>query len=94
MDVAIINLPTSIAVSPFLNDIMNTKDLFYSGEGRLSEVDDSNWYQGNVLFIRPTCKDCPDKVKVNNHIQLETTSRLIPNLTSYAYSSTGGELLA
>jgi hypothetical protein len=94
VEVSIINLPTNISVSPFLNDIMNTKDLFYSGENRFSQVDDSHWYQGNVLRIEASCRDCPQKARVLNHIHLEGRQTILPNLTSYAYSLNGGELLA
>lgn len=73
---------------------MNTKDLFFSGENRLNEVDDSDWYRGNVLFIQAVCRDCPSKVRVNNHIQLENNRSLIPHLTSFAHSPAGGQLLA
>jgi hypothetical protein len=58
VSVKIINLPTYIKVNPFLSDIMNTKDLLYSGENRLNELSDEDWYQGNVLYIRPACRDC------------------------------------
>lgn len=90
----VINLPTYITVSPFLNDIMNTKDFFYSGENRLSEVNDSDWYKGNVLTIKADCADCADKIRINNHIQQEETSFLIPALSNYLYTPAGGELLA
>lgn len=90
----ILNLPTYIIVNPFLKDIMNTRNLLYSGYNKLNEIDDSDWYTGNVLYIKPTCGDCPDKVKVNNHIQLESKQKIIPLLTSYVYSPEGGELLA
>lgn len=90
LDVEIINLPTYIIVNPYLKDIMNTKDLLYSGENRLNSLNDSEWYQGNVLYIQPSCKDCPEKVKVYNHIQLEGTRHLTPKLTSYVYSPYGG----
>ena len=59
MSVAVINLPTYIRVNPLLKDIMNTKDYFYSGVNQLSEVNDSDWYQGNVLSIKADCADCP-----------------------------------
>lgn len=36
VDVKIINLPTYIHVNPMLNDIMNTKDLLYSGYNKLN----------------------------------------------------------
>jgi hypothetical protein len=44
VSVKIINLPTYITVNPFLNDIMNTKDLLYSGYNRLNEINDTDWY--------------------------------------------------
>ena len=94
VDVFIINLPTNISVNPLLDDIMNTKDLFFSGQNRLNEVDDSDWYQGNVLFIEAVCRDCPSKVSVNNHIHLENNRSLMPHLTSFAHSPAGGQLLA
>ena len=59
VSVAVINLPTYIRVNPLLKDIMNTKDYFYSGVNQLSEVNDSDWYQGNVLSIKADCADCP-----------------------------------
>ena len=59
VSVAVINLPTYIRVNPLLEDIMNTKDYFYSGVNQLSEVNDSDWYQGNVLSIKADCADCP-----------------------------------
>lgn len=73
---------------------MNTKDFFYSGENKLSEVDDRDWYQGNVLYIQSDCKDCPSKIRVNNHIQRETSAFIVPSLTSYVYTKGGGEALA
>lgn len=36
ISVSVINLPTKIAVNPRLNDIMNTKDLLYSGTNKIS----------------------------------------------------------
>ncbi len=90
----IINLPTYIKVNPYLKDIMNTKDLFYSGENRLSEVDDGDWYEGNVLYIKSDCKDCPGKIRVNNHIQREDSAFVVPGLTSYVYTDRGGEAVA
>lgn len=66
--VNIINLPTYIKVNPFVLNIMNTKDLLFSGENRLSEVSDADWYEGNVLYIRPSCHDCGIKININSHI--------------------------
>ena len=77
-----------------LKDIMNTKDYFYSGQNRLSEVNDTDWYQGNVLFIKAECADCPEKIRVNNHIQQEESSFLLQGLTAYTYSPNGGDVLA
>lgn len=73
---------------------MNTKDLLFSGDNRINVINDSDWYEGNVLFIEPSCADCPQKVKVNNHIQVENTRHLVSNLTSFVDSPRGGELLA
>jgi hypothetical protein len=52
---------------------MNTKDLLKSGKNRVSEINDTNWWEGNVLRIEADCSDCKQinpKVKINNHIQL------------------------
>jgi hypothetical protein len=72
ISVHIINLPTFIKINPFLKDIMNTKDLLKSGKNRVSEINDTNWWEGNVLRIEADCSDCKQinpKVKINNHIQ-------------------------
>ncbi len=45
-----------------------------------------------MLYIKASCSDC-DKVKVNNHIQLEERKKVVPSLSSYAYSPKGGSLL-
>lgn len=71
---------------------MNTKDLLYSGENRLSEIDDTDWYKGNVLYIKPSCRDCDSKVKINNHIQGEGRLYVAPRLTDYTYNNHGGTL--
>jgi hypothetical protein len=81
--VSIINLPTLIAVNPFLNDIMNTKDMLYSGLNRISEINDLSWYDGNVLTIKSDCADCDGTVIVRNHIYKEGEIHLIPNLVDY-----------
>ncbi len=73
---------------------MNTKDYFYSGYNTLSEVNDTDWYKGNVLFIKADCADCPEKIRVNNHIQQEQSSFLLQGLSAYAYSANGGDVLA
>jgi ribosomal protein S27E len=90
VEVKIINLPTYIKVNPFLNDIMNTKDLLYSGYNRLSEINDTDWYEGNVLFIRPTCRDCGTKIKIYNHIEPDGTTPAVVGMTDYAYTPRGG----
>lgn len=36
ISVTVINLPTKITVNNKLNDIMNTKDLLYSGDNKTS----------------------------------------------------------
>jgi hypothetical protein len=41
-------------------------------QNRLSEINDTDWYQGNVLYIKPECRDCPAKIRVNNHIQADS----------------------
>lgn len=92
IQVKIINLPTYIRVNPFLEDIMNTKDLLFSGENRLSEINDSDWYTGNVLYIRPNCTDCPDKIQINNHINFEAETLLVPQLAEYKWNSQGGSV--
>ena len=75
---------------------MNTKDYFYSGEDRLNEVNDTDWYEGNVLYIRASCNDCPEKVRVNNHIQMEEKKRVVPKMMAYSHGvETGrGQLLS
>lgn len=90
VEVKIINLPTYIKVNPFLNDIMNTKDLLYSGYNRLSEINDTDWYEGNVLFIRPTCRDCGTKIKIYNHIEPDGATPAVVGMTDYAYTPRGG----
>ena len=37
---------------------MNTKDLLFSGDNITSEINDTHWYDGNVLKIKSDCKDC------------------------------------
>ncbi len=69
---------------------MNTRNLLYSGQNRLSEINDSDWYEGNVLYIRPSCRDCDNKVKINNHIDYEGTIELVPGLTDFEYDNHGG----
>lgn len=59
IDVSIINLPTNIVVNEEVKNIMNTKDLFYSGYNKINEVNDTDWFWGNVLYIDATCQDCP-----------------------------------
>ena len=61
ISVDIINLPTSIRVNPFLDNIMHTKDLLHSGKNIVNEIDDSDWWQGNVLTIKADCSDCHSK---------------------------------
>jgi len=73
---------------------MNTKDLLFSGQNRLSEINDSDWYEGNVLYIRPSCRDCGNKIKINNHIESEGSNDVAPGLKDYVYTSRGGSLQA
>ena len=87
VDVRIINLPTYITVNPYLRDIMNTKDLLFSGENRTSEINDTDWYEGNVLFIRPKCDDCGSKVFIKNHIEGEGEVQVGSGLADYEYST-------
>lgn len=90
VEVKIINLPTYIHVNPMLNDIMNTKDLLYSGYNRLNEINDTDWYEGNVLYISPSCRDCGTKIKINNHIEANGSTPGVPGMTDYVYNSRGG----
>lgn len=48
----------NITVNPDINDIMKTKDLLYSGDDKLSEINDTDWYEGNVVNIKSDCRDC------------------------------------
>lgn len=40
INVKVLNWPTNIEVNEYYKDVMNTKDIVYSGEGRVSEFDD------------------------------------------------------
>jgi hypothetical protein len=90
--VTIINLPTLIYVNPRLNDIMETRTLLYSGDNRISEIDDFKWFDGNVLNIKAECTDCDNVVIVRNHIHKEANFYLIPKLVDYKWTSSGGTL--
>jgi hypothetical protein len=92
ISVSIINLPMLISVNPFLNDIMNTKDLLFSGPNKISEIDDTKWYDGNVLTIKSDCTDCDGTVIVRNHIHKENEIELIPNLVDFEWTTSGGTL--
>ena len=43
---------------------MNTKDLLYSGYYRVNEINDSAWWQGNVVVVEGDCDSCrgPDPI--------------------------------
>lgn len=69
---------------------MNTKDLLYSGYNKLSQINDTDWYEGNVLYISPSCRDCGTKIKISNHIEGEGIINVAPGLTDYVYSVRGG----
>lgn len=73
---------------------MNTKDLLFSGENRISEINDTDWYDGNVLTIKTDCKDCDDRVTVKNHIHYENQITLMPGLVDYDWTYTGGSFQA
>lgn len=64
---------------------MNTKNLLFSGNNIVNEIDDSDWWKGNVLKIVPDCRDCHNGndsiIKINNHIQEEITEKLVPSLS-------------
>lgn len=92
ISVKIVNLPTYIEVNPKLKDIMLTKDLLFSGVGRLSEINDSDWYAGNVLRIKSDCWDCEKNIQVNNHIAFEETYKVAPLLMDFQWTATGGTL--
>jgi hypothetical protein len=40
VNVKVQNWPTDVKVNPYYQDIMNTKDILYSGDNRVSEFDD------------------------------------------------------
>ena len=92
IEVSVINLPTNITVNPEINDIMKTKDLLFSGHHQVSEIDDTDWYYGNVLRIVADCHDCEKEVKVLNHIHEEDTVKLVGGLTEFSWGSNGGSL--
>jgi hypothetical protein len=72
INVKIIDLPTNITVNPWLNDIMNTKDLLYSGYNRVNEINDSLWWEGNVVGVEADCDSCKGVdpvIRVLNHVQ-------------------------
>lgn len=43
-----------------------------------------------MLYIRPSCRDCGGKVKINNHIEGEGSAYVAPGLMDYVYTSRGG----
>lgn len=69
---------------------METKDLLYSDENRISEINDTDWYDGNVLTIKSDCRDCEDLVTVKNHIHYEQSIELMPGLVDYDWNWEGG----
>ncbi len=72
IDVKIINLPSIIKVNPQIKDIMKTKDLLFSGPNKVNQINDSKWWEGNVVTVQADCDSCRGDdpiVKVNNHIQ-------------------------
>jgi len=69
---------------------MNTKDLLHSGENAINIIDDTNWYEGNVLYIKPSCRDCGTKITISNHIEGEGIISVAPGLTDFSYNSRGG----
>lgn len=82
----------NITVNPDVNDIMKTKDLLFSGENRISELNDTDWYGGNVLQIKSDCRDCEEKVLIMNHVHYQSTAKYVPGCTSYTWGFDGGAL--
>ena len=62
---------------------MKTKDLLYSGDNKISEINDTDWYAGNVLKIQTDCHDCKDKVLIMNHIHYERSDNYMPGIIDY-----------
>ena len=74
---------------------MKTKDLLFSGINTVSEINDTNWYDGSILTVESDCRDCrTDSIQMKNHIHKEGVVKLFPGLVEYDWSSSGGSLLA
>lgn len=92
VNVQVQNWPTSIKVNDYYKDIMNTRDMFYSGKDRLTEFDDEGWYKGNVLQFKAECPDCGDKVIIKNHVHEERQVLATTGLHEYQWGFDGGSI--
>ncbi len=65
---------------------MNTKDLLFSGPNHVNEINDSSWWEGNVLVVEADCESCrgyDPVIKVMNHIQHQEQVKLVPAMSEY-----------
>lgn len=82
-------------MNPKLKDIMFTKDLLYSGDGVVNEINDTQWWEGNVLTVEADCFDCKGEdpgVKVLNHIQHQERVSLVTGVSEYQWGHKGGSI--
>ena len=82
----------NISINPEIEDIMKTKDLLFSGENQISEINDTDWYEGNVLQVKSECRDCEENIVVMNHIHYEGKVEYIPGCVEYKWSKKGGSI--
>jgi hypothetical protein len=76
---------------------MNTRELLYSGYYRVNEINDSAWWEGNVVVVEGDCDSCKGDdpiIKVMNHIQHQEEVKLVPAMSEYEWTQNGGSIQA
>lgn len=92
VNVRVQNWPVLVKVNDYYKDIMNTRDMFYSGPNTLTEFNDEGWYSGNVVNIKANCTDCGDKVIVKNHVHEEREVLVTAGMHEYQWGFDGGSI--
>lgn len=69
----------------------------YSGFYRVNEINDSAWWEGNVVVVEGDCDSCRGVdpiIKVMNHIQHQEEVKLVPAMSEYEWTQNGGSIQA